>query len=214
MTPNFAAAVDPFIVYVVNLLDRIGEDEEPDPEEEHTRIRSLLDRAENQLGNDREGWDLAKYALTVWTDELLISAPWDGRGWWVSNAMEFAIFRTNVAFTEFFAKAREAANLTKKNALEVFYVCAVLGFRGLYRDPNAESLALDAELPPTFEGWAKKCATVIQLGQGVPPIHENPRPGTGAPPLEGQFIALGSLLLGITLAAICGLLAAAVWDWF
>ena len=56
MTPEFARAVDPIIVYVVNLLDRIGENEEPDPQEEHTRIRSLLDRAEGALtGNHREG---------------------------------------------------------------------------------------------------------------------------------------------------------------
>jgi len=207
MTPEFARAVDPIIVYVVNLLDRIGENEEPDPQEEHTRIRSLLDRAEGALtGTHREGWPLAKYALTTWTDELLIAAPWEGRSWWTNNALEFAVFRTNIAFTEYYNKAREAAELTKKNALEVFYVCVVLGFRGLYGDESAETIAEEAGMPPTLEGWAKKCAMVIQLGQGVPRVSEMPRPGTGAPPLEGQFMALGAMVLGVFLAALVAVL--------
>ncbi len=213
MTPEFATAVDPIVVYVVNLLDRIGEDEEPDPQEEHTRIRSLLDRAEGGLsGAHREGWLLAKYALTTWIDEMLIAAPWEGRSWWTNNALEFAIFQSNIAYSEFYIKAREAAELTHKNALEVFYVCVVLGFRGLYRDPSGEMSAVDAGLPPTLEGWAKKCAMVIQLGQGVPTISEFPRPGVGAPPLQGRFMTLGALVLGVFLAALVAVLVKSFLD--
>lgn len=208
MTPEFASSVDPIIVYVVNLLDRIGEDKEPDPQEEHTRIRALISRADGALtGSHREGWDLAQYALATWVDEMLISAPWDGRTWWTQNALEFAIFNTNVAFTEFYNRAREAAQLTSKNALEVFYVCVVLGFRGLYRDPGAETIAEDAGLPPTLEGWAKKNGMVIQLGQGVPSLNEFPRPGVGAPPLDGRFMALGAAVLGVFLVALLGVFA-------
>ncbi len=171
------------------------------------RIRSLLDRAEGGLpASQREGWQLAKYALTTWTDEMLIAAPWEGRSWWTNNALEFAVFQTNIAYSEFYMKAREAAELTSKNALEVFYVCVVLGFRGLYRDPNADVAAMDAGLPPTLEGWAKKCAMVIQLGQGVPTINEFPRPGLGAPPLQGRFMTLGALVLGVFLAALAAVL--------
>lgn len=208
MTPEFAAAVDPIIVYVVNLIDRIGENQEPNPQEEHDRVRALLDRAEGQLtGHHREGWPLAKYALATWTDEMLIAAPWEGRSWWVSNCLEFAVFRTNIAFHEYYEQARQAAELTSKNALEVFYVCVVLGFRGLYGDAHAATIAEEAGLPPTLEAWAKRSAMVIQLGQGVPTLGDFPRPGAGAPPLEGRFIALGAILLGVFLAALAGVLA-------
>ena len=211
MTPEFAVAVDPVIVYVVNLLDRIGDGKEPDPQEEQLRIRSLMDRAEGGLsGAHREGWALAKYALTTWTDEMLITAPWEGRSWWTNNALEFAMFQTNIAFSDFYEKARSAAALTSKNALEVFYVCVVLGFRGLYRDASAEIDAVEAGLPPTLEGWARNCAMVIQLGQGVPTINELPRPGRGAPPLQGRFMALGALVLGVFLVALVALLV--VWS--
>ncbi len=208
MTPEFAIAVDPIIVYVVNLLDRISEGNEPDPQEEQLRIRALMDRADGSLaGAHREGWQLAKYALTTWTDEMLISAPWEGRSWWVNNVMEYAIFQTNIAFTEFYVQARSAAELANKNALEVFYVCVVLGFRGLYRDSSSEYAAEEAGLPATLEGWAKNCAMVIQLGQGVPSMNELPRPGRGAPPLQGRFMALGAIVLGFFLASLVALLA-------
>ncbi len=201
MTPKFSEAVDPVILYIVELLDRISANESPDPEEVRVQVRGRLDEAESRLGQTKE-WELAKYALVAWIDELLIEAPWDGRRWWEEKSLEFDVFNTRDRFTEFYHKAEQAAELSKKDALEVYYVCVVLGFRGIYRDPSAAILAEQLRLPPTLEAWAKRVALAIQLGQGVPPIIESPRPATGAPPLEGKFLLIGAGLAGISLSAI------------
>jgi hypothetical protein len=89
----------------------------------------------------------------------------------------------------------------------VFYVCVVLGFRGLYRDNAAAFLADQLGLPPNLEGWASQTSKSIQLGQGRPSITESPRPGSGAPPLDGKYLLIGTALLGIALAAV----AAVMW---
>ncbi len=69
MTPNFAQAVDPIFLYVLALLDRISRDTKPKPQEERARIRALIDEAEARLGSGTE-WELAKYALVSWIDEM------------------------------------------------------------------------------------------------------------------------------------------------
>lgn len=201
MTPKFSEAVDPLILYVVELLDKISANESPDPEEVRVQVRGRLDEAESRLGQTKE-WELAKYALVAWLDELLIEAPWEGRSWWEEKSLEFDVFNTRDRFTEFYHRAEQAAELSKKDALEVFYVCAVLGFRGIYRDPSAGVLAENLRLPPTLEAWAKRAAIAIQLGQGVPPIIESPRPAVGAPPLEGKFLLIGAGIALISLSAV------------
>ncbi len=200
MTPEFAAAVDNLFLYVLDLLERIERQEEPAASDERIRIRGRIERAEAKLGR-RQDWELAKYALVAWIDDMLIEAPWQGRHWWKENALEFEVFNSSNAFTAFYTKANDASALTKKDALEVFYICVVLGFRGLYRDPSAAMQSEQFGLPPDLESWARETAMAIRLGQGRPPIAETGHPGLGAPPLGGKFHLVGMSLLGVVLAA-------------
>ena len=201
MTPEFALAVDNIFLHVLGLLERIGRDENPPVKEERLRIRGWIDQAEAILGQ-RPDWQLAKYALVAWIDDVLIDAPWEGRGWWKENALEVEIFNTRLRNEQFYLKAKEASALTRKDALETFYVCAVLGFRGLYRDPMAAAaLAEPRGLPADLETWARQTSMAIQLGQGRPPISEASVPATGAPPLEGPFLLVWATLAAVVLAA-------------
>ena len=136
MSPKFTTAVDLVFLHVLGLLERIGEGENPSPQDERVRIRSWLDHAEAQLGRAPD-WQFAKYALVAWIDEMLIvEAPWKDRDWWNENKLEWEVFQTNDRYQLFYKKAKEAFALPQKDALEMFYVCVVLGFRGLYRDPR------------------------------------------------------------------------------
>ena len=143
------------------------------------------------------GWPST--ALVSWIDDVLIEAPWPGRDWWENNSLEFAHFNTRDRATHFFKKAKDASQMTRRDALEVFYVCVVLGFRGLYAMPEAAFLAEQLELPPDLESWAARTAKMITLGQGRPPILAAPRPGDGAPPLEGEIQFVGNLLAAVVL---------------
>jgi len=211
MTPNFASAIDPIFLHILSLLERISSGQTASASEERATILNLLREAEARLGQ-KSDWELAKYALTAWIDDMLIEAPWDGRIWWKENALEVELFNTRDRATTFFVKGKEAASLTRRDAFEVFYVCVVLGFRGLYRDSQAAAFLADQlGLPPDLESWAKQATKSIQLGQGRPPVSEAPRPGEGAPPLEGKFLLLGTALAGVILLTANVILFALIW---
>lgn len=202
MTPEFAKAVDPIFLHVLGLLDRIGKGENPVVQNERLKIRGWVDQAEARLGG-RPDWQLAKYALVSWIDEVMLEAPWDGHEWWNENVLEVELFNTRLAHEEFYLKAREASGLPQRDALEVYYVCVVLGFRGLYRDPEiAQTMSEALGMPGDLESWAKQTALAIRLGQGRPRLVESEEVGLGAPPLEGQTRLIWSSLFGVILAAI------------
>ena len=207
MSPKFAQAVDPIFLHVLNLLDRIGRGEPLDMRAERVSIRGWFDQAEAILGQNTE-WELAKYALAAWIDEVLIETAWEGSAWWNENLLEKEFFNSMLANERFYINAKEAASMPRKDALEVYYVCVVLGFRGLYRDPVvAEMLAEQRELPPDLNMWAKQTAMGIRLAANRPPITEASIPGDGAPPLESQALMMSSLVMGVVLAAITAVIA-------
>ena len=202
MSPTFSTAIDPVFEHVLNLLERIEKNEAKSPQEERQAIMNRLSNSDAQLGN-RQGWDLAKYALVSWIDEVLINAPWPGQRWWLENSLEFVLFRTRDCATQFFEKANEAANLTRRDALEVFYVCVVLGFRGLFGLPETEATRLAGSLGVQYpiEAWAKQISRSIQLGQGRPSIGEHLRPRMTAPPMDSKYLLVGTMLVGVILTA-------------
>jgi type VI secretion system protein ImpK len=178
MTPKFAQAIDPVMLHVLGLLERIGREEKPVPVDERLRIRALIDQAEALLGAS-EQWQLGKYALASWIDEMLVDAPWDGRDWWSNNVLEMELFSTRECYDRFYILAKEAGALANRDALEVFYICVVLGFRGLYRDPEFSQSTIQAlGLPPDVESWARQAAMAVRLGQAR---HSPPATGPSGP---------------------------------
>ena len=207
MTPKFAKAVDPVFMRVLGLLERIDRGADPSPAEEQLAIRGDLDTAERLLGQNQQ-WELAKYGLVSWIDEALIEAPWKGRDWWKENSLEWEHFKANERFEQFFVKAQSANSLPQKDALEVFYVCLVLGFRGLYRDPmQAPALAEPLGLPGDIETWAKQTAITIQYGEDRPEIIEDNLPIEGAEPLEGPLMLIWSVCLTMVLGTATAVVA-------
>jgi type VI secretion system protein ImpK len=210
MTPKFAQAIDPVMLHVLGLLDRIARDERPSPADERLRIRALIDQAEALLGAS-EQWRLGKYALASWADEMLVDAPWDGRDWWSNNVLEMELFSTRECYDRFYILAKEASTLPTRDALEVFYICVVLGFRGLYRDPEFSRSTIQAlGLAPDVEAWARQAAMSVRLGQGRPQITGKKRDLAGAPPLRGKYLALWS---GLALAMAATVAAVMVYFW-
>ena len=142
---------------------------------------------------------------------LIGDAPWRDREWWNENKLEWEIFQTNSRYDLFYKKAKEAFALPQKDALETFYVCVVLGFRGLYRDPAAAAMAAEAlQIPRDLQTWTRETAMAIRLGMGRPPINETNTPLIGALPLNGpQMLVWGSffaLVLAVVVAIVYWLL--------
>ena len=200
MNPTYAEAIDPIFLHVLRLLEDLSFGKQKSPEEERERILWLFRDAEAKIGS-KQGWELIKYALASWVDEVLIIAPWEGRRFWTNNSLEFDYFNTRHRATRFFQQAVEADKLTRSDASEVYYICVVLGFRGFYANPaDATYAAAQLKLPETIEDWTRRTARKIKLSQPPEPTHE-PRALEGAPALHGKFMLVGSVLLTVMMTA-------------
>lgn len=202
MSPNFSKAVDPIFLYVIDMLDRLERGERISAQEERLEIKRRLDRAEAITGRS-EGWDLARYAIIAWIDELLVDLPWEYADWWKNNTLEFEMYNTGICFTEFYVAAGRAATLQDKDALEVFYVCAVLGFRGVYRNPHeAAQICEQLGIPPDLETWTRHISRAIRVRSDRPSLPSQSEGGQGAYPLEGQAQFVGAILSAMILIAL------------
>lgn len=211
MSPKFARAVDPIFSCVLDLLDRIDRGQQCDPAGEKAKIVKAFDSASAQLGQSPEWMDLARYALYGWIDsELAKVRPWEGREWWQSHSLELDYWGQGLANVVFFERAQEAAKMTSKDALEVFYVCVILGFRGFYENlPEADKIRIieSIGLPPDLRSWVAQYAHAIRLGRELPAITDARRPADIAPPRYGKQTLLGTtLLLAITAGVAIGAL--------
>jgi type VI secretion system protein ImpK len=214
MTPEFAQAVDRVFLSVLGTLEQIGRGEEPEPKEEKLRIRGWLDQAEAQLAQGKD-WELAKYGLVSWIDEMMISTPWEGARWWNENKIETELYNTNDRAWKFYQQAKEAFTRKNRDPLEVYYVSVVLGFRGLYGDDpvKAAENAMALGLPPDLETWAREASMSIQLGQGRPPISDASQPIEGAGPLEGPAMFVWSTFAGLVLTVFLVMFLWLFWEW-
>ena len=201
MTPRLASAVDPIFLHVLDLQDRIAREEKPDPQEERHRIKALIDQAEAIMGTGPE-WEQTKYAIVSWIDEVLVDTPWNGQEWWSNNVLEVELFNTRLCHEQFYTRAQEASTFQTRDALEVFYVCVVLGFRGLYRDEQTAAVfAHDKNLPPDLDTWAKQTSMAIRLGQGRPRLAVAGREISGAPPLKTKAFVVWPWVAAVMLLA-------------
>ncbi len=98
-----------------------------------------------------------------------------------------------------------AQALSRKDALEVFYIAVVLGFRGFYADADSAyraELIQAMRLPNSIEAWCKEIARSLQLRQGRPQIIDKIQAGGSARPLSGRSsLAAFALLSSVLLAA-------------
>jgi type VI secretion system protein ImpK len=211
MTPDFAKAVDPIFEYVLGLIDRIEQGEEPDPAQTQTYIHAVLfNRAEQELRAAPQ-WQLAKYGLVAWIDELLTRFNWSGQEFWINNPLERFLFQTAERATLFYAQAQKTVETASFDALEVYYLCVILGFRGAYENPELNMLNLAAlNLPGTLEEWLRR------IGEGIRPspvasITTSGRLAPGAPPIGGSaFMTSALVLLVLAAAALASVL---IWTW-
>jgi type VI secretion system protein ImpK len=212
MTPDFAKAVDPVFEYVLELLDRIEAGRETSAEREHQRILRAVDRAEAELGAGNENWQSAKFGLVCWIDEMLSAHVWEGAEYWSNNPLERELFGTADRALLFYTWAKKAAAERQRDALEVYFVCVILGFRGLYEIPEVAADLVDKfELTATLNDWLSQTGSALQLRRGVPPINPTGKIPPGAPELRGYSLMMAALLAVILAGALAGL--AAAWAW-
>lgn len=190
MQEDVANLVHPIMSYGLALRDRLHAGQRPTLTTEQAALKGLL-----LSEREAERWPLfggetgaaeisgaaadvflgVRYALVCWLDELFVlDSPWQEQ--WNEFKLEMSLYRTNDRAWRFWEQARLAEMRPDTDALEVFYLCVMLGFQGEL-----------SEQPERLRDWtATAHARVAQVSGrewSAPPEVEPP---TRVPPLRGR----------------------------
>lgn len=211
MTPDFVKAIDPIVEMMIDVKEQIEKNNFPAPALIRSKFIQRIDASEKLLDKRPEEWSLASYALVGWIDEMLASQlPWDGASYWNQNKLQVKYFRNNLARERFFIRAKEAENLPKKDALEVYFMCVILGFKGVYDGAPGLESPRDVDIPDEMADWIRRTRDWIKLS----PIKVNERRQVGiehdSGPMNGKYHLLGMFMTFILTCVIAGVVVA-IW---
>jgi type VI secretion system protein ImpK len=162
MNKPFGRIVYKIIGRALDVKARLDNGEPVDIEAVRTELIGLVrSEGEGRRQPDYTGDGIflgARFALACWVDELFIihcPAAWADK--WQERILEDEIFHTNVAATKFWEQAdivlrHPGAPRTSiapgPDAVETFFLCIVLGFRGTYADNPAKVREYVEEMRP------------------------------------------------------------------
>ncbi len=199
MKESIANLAHPVISHGLRLQERLWAGEQPNFDREQVVLKNLLltdyeARRWNDFGGDdrrKPDNELARhkdnsrrdddqflgvrYALVCWLDELFTrESSWGAR--WNERKLEVELYGSNDRAWKFWRQAELAQARPGSDALEVFYLCVMLGFRGEKRG-QADAL----------RKWV--AAAKLRLGKVRQldwPYAAELDPPTRVPPLRGR----------------------------
>jgi type VI secretion system protein ImpK len=210
MREELANVVYPVLSYGLRLKDRLDRGDELNLYEEQVALKKrLLGDSEARRWPDFGGQAISeadlgragalsnvflgcRFALACWLDDLFIfESPWGDS--WKEHSMEFALYQTRDRAYIFWEQVRLAESRMESDALEVFYLCVMLGFRGELRDK-----------PDKVRAWRDSAEAQISRQQPRNwPGPQEQQPATNVPPLRGRERLRTILMI---LAVVLGLL--------
>lgn len=132
----------PCFTLILNLrsTDQFG-----DPEPLRRRTKELLDEAERealQTGVAPDTIRAAKFALVAFIDETILSSDWPHKEEWASTPLQLELYDQYDAGEVFFDRLDRLRENPRANAeaLEIYYLCMALGFKGQYQIHGQEKL--------------------------------------------------------------------------
>lgn len=172
-----------------------------------TQVRRFLDEFENVARKHHFNADDifdAKYAFCAAVDETVLSSRMDIRDTWERHPLQLALFGDQLAGEHFFDKLEAARNggASRINALEIFHMCLLLGFKGRYLLESPEKLKyLTAQL-------GEQIAHIKGKPPAFSPRGEPPDQIANALKREIPVWIMGSVL------ALLSLMAYLALDWY
>ncbi|MCE9562681.1 MAG: DotU family type IV/VI secretion system protein [Planctomycetes bacterium] len=170
-------------------------------EREHSRLKELLSAAAmtatigpkpaGRASAPAAGFLGIRYALVCWVDELFTQVPtWRDR--WNERKLEVELYGTNDRAWRFWDQAKLASGAADVDAMEVFFLCAQLGFRGtLADDPNK------------LREWSDVTRESLrELPVPESPFDLEPDPEFDAPPRRAEFRFERMLGVGAAVALV------------
>lgn len=140
----------------------------------------------------------ARYALVAFIDEQILKSNWPGRNEWMGQPLQLLLYREYTAGENFFVRMRALLQQgTRPLALEVYYLCLALGFRGAY------GLSGDLTALTTYVDAARQ-----QIARALPPaakLAPHAQPSERARAVRTSYAPLIGLIAGCILL-VCGVL--------
>jgi len=142
MTPEFAKGIDPLIKSLLRIRKQGSQQSVSDYKHQ---LVEAFDQASRRLDKHGKCWEHAKFALVCWIDSEIISI----HPTWKDEVLEAYYFSSGRGSREFFVRAEQAYRDRCLDALEVFLLCFLFGFRGVYQDQSH----IPKDLPRTEILW-------------------------------------------------------------
>lgn len=153
MNQRCAELAEPVLSHGLELIARLQVGRDADLAAEQAILKDLLlvdERADRNDVNDETGFEGVvaarsrksrflgiRYALVCWLDELFTTrGPWAEE--WNEHKLEVELYGSNDRAWRFWEQAKLAQNRATTDALEVYYLCVTLGFRGALGKNPAE----------------------------------------------------------------------------
>lgn len=111
------------------------------------RVEKLLESAEKDArrnGCAEEDIEAATFALVAFIDETILSSDWRERDRWLARPLQLQRYDRFDAGEHFFERLEHlrSAPAIRAEALEVYFLCMTLGFKGQYMLHDQERLRL------------------------------------------------------------------------
>lgn len=106
----------------------------------------------------------ARYALVAFIDEQVLKSTWSGRTEWMSQPLQLVLYREYTAGENFFVRLRSLLQSgARPLAIEVYYLCLALGFRGAY-GVTGEASAISSYVEAARRELAKHLPASVKFG--------------------------------------------------
>ena len=116
-----------------------------DPATLRARVKDLLSRLDSKArsaGMEFEQLEFAKFALVVFLDEAITGIDFADKDSWLASPLQMELYNRYDAGEEFFKRLQQLRQRPQANlqALEIYYLCLVAGFKGKYHHSDPEAL--------------------------------------------------------------------------
>jgi type VI secretion system protein ImpK len=134
MRDELADLVYPTVAYALQVRADLERGDDINMAAVQSELRTRLKTASEaqrlpEYGGDGDRYLGSRYALTCWLDELFIlDSPWGLH--WNERKLEESLYGSNERAWKFWFQAKLAQARPGTDALEAFYLCVMLGFRG------------------------------------------------------------------------------------
>jgi len=160
-----------------------------------------VDNNAKKLGISADDVYAAKYAYCAAVDEIVLRSSFSIRASWERHPLQLVLFGEQLAGENFFKKLEELRlkGPVHIQALEVFYMCLLLGFQGRYLLESPE------KLPYLTARLGEEIANIKGKSAGFSPFWERPDQVSHRLRSETPLWVVASILALVSLLAFIGI---------